>query len=493
MSNISVLNPSKFSREIVYTIFATVFVSVFVLVNLFYGFNLYLYVFCLLFASFFIFKKPEVGLYLIIICTAIFERFFTLQSLTINENTYKLYPLDLILLVTFVSFVFSWWQRPRKKLVIGSVGIGILVFILFCLISFAFGLAQGGDTNDAFSTLKNYAFYAVLYFLIVNIINNRARLDRLVKIFLFCGLALFFFIFYGLIHGSGLWIEYTPLSTFGTRLLAPTHAFYLSIIILLSINLLAYKRNYFGNLAIPIILVQILGVIGSLTRHLWLALGVGVLFSFLFLSRSRKKNLLKIVAIQLFLLIIVLSLYVWFDYIISGQVPAIADSFIKATAKRLQSFSVFMEDESASFRILAWKEAWQSFRGSPLIGIGFGHKLSFDYFGYPARIQVRNLHNNFIGIALQMGILGFLSFISFNLLFIRRAYRKLKTSNSYFHPYLLGFFACYLAFLLSANFGIYFDINLLVIFFWIILGTIVALDNIKQPQEKRELTAEQNE
>ena len=482
MADTSVLNLSKISREVAYTIFATIFVSVFVVVNLFFGFNLYLYIFCLLFASFFIFKKPEVGLYLIIICTVIFENFFTLQSLTFNENTYKIYPLDLIILVTLLSFVFSWLRDRQNKLVISGVGIGILIFIAFCLISFGYGLTQGGDINDAFSTLKNYAFYAALYFLVINIITNKTKLDRLVKIFLFCGLALFFFIFYGLINGAGLWIEFTPLSTFGTRLLAPTHAFYLSMIVLLSFNLLAYKKNYFGNLAIPIILVQILGIVGSLTRHLWLALGVGVLFSFFFLSRNRKKNLLKIVAIQLFLLMVVLSLYVWFDYIISGQVPAVANNFIEATVKRVQSFSVFMDDESASFRILAWEEAWQSFKVSPLIGIGFGHKLTFDYFGYPVRIQVRNLHNNFIGIALQMGIFGFLSFIAFNVLFIRQAYRKFKTANSYFHSYLLGFFACYLLFLLSANFGTYFDINLLVIFFWIILGAVVTLSNIKQSE-----------
>lgn len=480
MADISILNPSKISREVVYTIFATIFVSVFVLVNIFFGFNLYLYIFCLVFASFFILKRPEVGLYLIIICTAIFESFFTLQPLTFDENTYKVYPLDFIIIITLISLVFSLLRNRGNKLIVGKVGLSILVFIIFCLVSFVYGLIQGGDINDAFSTLKNYAFYAALYFLVVNIITDKTKLDRLVKIFLFCGLALFFFIFYGLINGSGLWIEFTPLSTFGTRLLAPTHAFYLSIIVLISINLLAYKRNFFGNLAIPIILVQILGIIGSLTRHLWLALGVGVLFSFFFLSRQRKKNLLKIVAIQLFLLIIILSLYVWFDYIISGQVPTVANSFIKATAKRLQSLSVFMEDESAAFRILAWQEAWKSFQASPLVGIGFGHKLTFDYFGYPVKINIRDLHNNFIGIALQMGILGSLSFVAFNIIFIRRAYRKFKAASPYFRPYILGFFACYLLFLISANFGIYFDINLLVIFFWMFLGVIVSLDNIKQ-------------
>ena len=473
------LSKGKISPAIIYTIFATVFVSIFVVSTFFTSFNVYLYVFCLGFASFFILKKPEAGLYTIIISTFIFEQFFTLQALVFGENVYKIYPLDILIIVTLISFVFHL-LRSGQKIRLSQVGLGIIVFIIFCIISFAYGLATAGDFDTSFSTLKNYALYSILFFLVINIIRERVQVERLVKIFLFGGLALFFFIFYGIINKSGLWIEYTPLSTVGTRLLAPTHAFYLCIVVLILLNFLAYKKNYFGQLAVPIILIQILGVVGSLSRHLWLALAVGVLFSFFFLSKRNKKSLLKILAIQLFLVIIVISLYLWFDYIISGKLNTMVDEFIKSTAARLQSFSVFMEDESSTFRLLAWQEAWKSFKGSPLVGIGFGHKLTFDYFGYPVRIDIRELHNNFVGIALQMGLLGFTAFGAANILFCRQAYKIFKKSAKQFRPYILSFFACYILFLVCANFGTYFDINLLVIFFWIFLGVVVATGNISE-------------
>ena len=130
---------------------------------------------------------------------------------------------------------------------------------------------------------------------------------------------------------------------------------------------------------------------------------------------------------------------------------------------------------------------------SPIIGIGFGHKLTFDLLGWPLTIEVRELHNNFIGIALQMGILGFLSFVLFNALVLKKFIDlRFKIIKKYY-PHLLSAFGCYILFLFSANFGTYFDVNVLNIFFWITLGIIVSLENINKKLLQKQQLPKKNE
>lgn len=463
----------KISKEVIYAIVSSLALGFFIISTFFITFNIYFYVFCLLFASFFIFQKPESGLYTIIICTVIFERFFTLLPLIFQENIYKLYPLDIIIMLTLLSYLIHFIRSRKNKFRISRTGVAILVFVIFCVVAFAYGLSGGGDFNDSFSTLKNYGIYAVMFFLTINIIRSREQIKRITYVFIGSGIGMFFFIFYGIFRGAGLWIEFTPLSTVGTRLLAPTHAFYLCVAVILILNFIAHRKKLFGNLTIPIVLIMLLGIVGSLTRHLWIALAIAIIVSFLLLSRSNKKSLIKIVAIQLFLVIMIVSLFVWFDYLSSGKFPAFISEFYETTIIRAQSLTLSLEDESAAFRLLAWQEAWETFIENPIIGIGFGKKLAFDYFGYPTKIEMRDLHNNFISIALQMGILGFISFGLIQALFVAKSIKIFKKFDD-IKPIVLGYIACFILFLVSANFGVYFDINLFVISFWIFMGVVIS-------------------
>lgn len=475
----------KISNITIYTIIATVAMSIFVIANFYVGFFLPLYLFSLFIASIFIFKKPEVGLYTIIILTFLFERFFTLEPLVWNDNIYKIYPLDVLTIITILSFIYYKLIHSEIKLKSGRLGLYIIIYVLFALFSFLFGIYTGGDAATAFGAFKNYAIYSVFFFIVINIIRDKKQLDRLIKVFMLGGILLIYFILFGILNGSGLWIEYTPLSTEGVRLLAPTHAFYLCIVILISINLVAYKKNYFGRLTIPIILIQLLGIIVSLTRHLWLAMAFTFLLNFIFLQGKYKRNLLKVFSIQILFIIVLVVFYALFSFIITGSMPAIGTDFIENTISRLQSIDLSTGDESAFYRIFAWEKAWKVFGESPIFGVGFGHKLTFDYFGWPVTIQMRELHNNFIGIALQMGIIGFLSFLAFNFIFLKQSYKLIKKVKDDLGAYLLGFLGCYVLFIFSANFGTYFDINLFVIFFWIFMGGVMVIREIKMSELKK--------
>lgn len=136
---------------------------------------------------------------------------------------------------------------------------------------------------------------------------------------------------------------------------------------------------------------------------------------------------------------------------------------------------------------MAWDKAFKLLQASPFIGIGFGQKLSFDLLGWPMVIEVRELHNNFIGMILQMGALGFFSFIAFNIFLLRETYVLFRKISKKLYPYLLGSFVCYVLFIFSANFGTYFDTNVLVISYWIFIGIIFVIRELNSAKNKIEV------
>jgi hypothetical protein len=76
------------------------------------------------------------------------------------------------------------------------------------------------DFSLAFSSFKNYVFYALLYFLTLFLFNKKEQVKRLLKFFLAGAITLITFIIYGLAARHGLWSDFTPLSTEGIRTLA---------------------------------------------------------------------------------------------------------------------------------------------------------------------------------------------------------------------------------------------------------------------------------
>jgi len=478
---------NKISETVIYTALSTTIVAIFVVASFFISFNLPLYVACIVLASIFILKKPEVGLYATILLTAIFGFSFGLLPFEWDDSIYKIYILDILVIVTCLSFLFYKLNNPKVKIKIGEkLGILILVFIAYCFFSMIYGIMSGGSFELAFSTFKNYALYSVFFFLVINIIKTKEKLREVIYVLIIAGILIIPFIFLGLFQGSGLWIEFTPLSTEGTRLLAPNHAFDLCVAIIFTINFVAFRKNIFGKYTIPIVFIEIIGVIGSLTRHLWIALFVGLALSFIFLPKKNKKNLFKLFSYQILFLLLIVIIYALVSFILTQEVKIFGLDYAKDAVIRLQSLFLYSESQDSSiyFRIFSWEKALSLFKESPIVGIGFGHKLSFDVFGWPLIIPMRELHNNFVGIIVQMGILGFLTFVVFNVYFLVKGFSLLKDKSKKYYPYILGAISCYFVFLVAANFGTYFDSNIFVTFYWIFIGVVFVVNDLKNSGEQ---------
>ena len=91
-----------------------IFCSAYLLFLSNFGFNLWIYLFCFIFAGIFILFYPTAGLYAIIFLTVVFERIFTLSTIVINQSTIKFYPLDLLIIITSVSGFIHYFFSTKN-------------------------------------------------------------------------------------------------------------------------------------------------------------------------------------------------------------------------------------------------------------------------------------------------------------------------------------------------------------------------------------------
>lgn len=153
------------------------------------------------------------------------------------------------------------------------------------------------------------------------------------------------------------------------------------------------------------IVILLMALFLSLTRAAWLSLFLLILLS-LFFTKIPKRYILYVV------LGIVLIVTVSFFYLRT-------DTFIFMLKDRLASDvqKANLSAGSIALRILLWKSAWSLFLQSPILGIGFDNFVivnkTTEFYNIIKGLGFTDLyvHNVYLQLLAEIGILGFLSFI----------------------------------------------------------------------------------
>ena len=465
---------TSFHIETLSAIFIIIFVAGFVLSNFFIGFNLPIYLLAMTVAFILSVFYPRAGLYSIVFLTIIFERFFTLAPIYIGLIEYKFYPIDAIILAMGGGLFFNFLhtskeERQNFKLVTNDWVLATFV-LLNVVYFFSSVFLIKSSAYLAFSSLKNYGFYSLLYFLTFWLIQNKEQLQRLFKFFLAGAIGIIGFIIFGIANGNGLWTEFTPLSTSGVRILAFTHGLYLSLAFIALVAYLSVKQNKLKKTYLYwILLAWFIGIAGTMMRHLWISVILAIFVIYFFISKEERMTLRKL--FQRFSLIFI-SIMIFVFYLTTmtpySKMTSFSQDVISAVAERGSSIVSASSDESFAWRELVWSAAYHEFRNDPLFGIGTGKLVYVETHSYRDFIEVRNIHNSYLAIIIQLGLLGFGIFI----LFIYRNIRNLicsliKNKNQFYALAILGVLTIYLSALM---FQPYLETNLLAIFFWMSLG-----------------------
>ena len=232
------------------------------------------------------------------------------------------------------------------------------------------------------------------------------------------GMCIYFLAFYGLSGYLGamrgnlrLGSEFENTNTIGGA----------AAFVFISILYMGYKSKRLWYLASIIPLIIMLGA-GSRTAILVSLAGV-VIILFNYLFRSEDKNAIK----KVLFIIIIVSAFVYVLMNISEI------GFLHSTYEHFKQMFDIMSGKSnlvgsTTYRMGMIKVGWQLFLSNPIVGNGINGTT---YALHAAGIPYTVLHNNYMEILADVGLIGFLSYYGVYFLCLKQAIRQLKR-NSFF-------------------------------------------------------------
>jgi len=456
-------------RENLSAIFIIVLMGLFILAGFVSGFVLPLYLLALLFGFVVSVLYPRSGLFAVVFLTIIFERFFTLQSFFIRQVEYKLYPLDVLLGGIIIGILLEIFIH-KKEVKFKKVDFWLIAFIFLNIIYFiASAFFLNTSLMLAVSIFKNYAFYSLLYFISVFLIRTETDLKNFFKFFFAGAVGVIVFLLLGILRGQGIWSEFTPLSTEGVRILAFPHGLYLSLFIFPAISHILFRNKRSNKLLFSLILIWIFGIAGTMMRHLWISLVATAVVVYFFLSGNKRAELRKIFS-KISILVIFTGAFIFYGISMLPPSNLAIDlhAVTKALSNRVLSLANVEADESFSWRGLVWKSAFEEYRRNPLFGIGTGRTVYVEEGEYRDFIEIKNIHNSYLTILFQFGLLGFGAFLALVVIILKKLIQSLNAHKLSLYKFsVLGMM---LLFLFSFPFQPYLETNLLALFFWLTLG-----------------------
>jgi O-antigen ligase len=221
------------------------------------------------------------------------------------------------------------------------------------------------------------------------------------------------------------------------------------------------------------------------------------------LGTSEKKNLLKIFYFTVSVLCVTGNLFTYTRSTLFAQVLAFIIYFIlsKSSHKKKELFAVagyfiliYLIDpgilgrtimaakagslEQADIRSVIWSTSFNIFKDYPIFGIGFGNFSGFyqSYLKIPS-VVFGHAHNDFLNVAVNAGVIGFLAFVFFWLVLLKNLLRRYKEKEEgYAKAFILGGVLSIIAFLLASQFQCYYTDaeDHMILFFFLGLSEVIA-------------------
>lgn len=323
--------------------------------------------------------------------------------------------------------------RPKWNLLEISIALFTAIFFLTSLAGIDFEKSFWGTTERT-GGFFSFLHYWIFFIITSSIFKTSAEWKKLFTISVFAAALSSLYaigqsthfanllewigsnnhIFYSLEQKKSLAFFFTTINEtrpYGTIGNAALFGGYILLNIFLGIYLfLSEKERNKRILYAFLVILSIAGLILSLTRSVYLALGTGavsILIVYALLLKNRKIKALAIATI----IVLLFSA----NFIRSNKNSAmVQNNFILA---RLASIST--ADSSAQSRIRSWKSAWEAFKEKPLLGWGpenfdiasSQHFNPLIYLNSSSPIWNNRAHNIFFDVAIPMGLSGLLSFL----------------------------------------------------------------------------------
>lgn len=376
------------------------------------------------------------------------------------------YEAALVAAAFCLLWLLAIFYFEKKELVIerrSRVLFFLALFILGGFVSCLFSVVKHRSWSEFLVWLAGLAIFFVL-----SQIANSAVIKRAAWFFTILALA---------VAILGLFMYLDIEKPLFTRAYAPllnpnTLAGYLVGLWPIALSLLFLKTErkiklflYLANVAIGILFALTISYTGWLSLILVLAFG-----SYLFRKEIFNRRFLMIV---LAVVLIILAGAAVFRYFFG--LP-----FKESITLRLPQVGAVT---SYTHRFLYLQAGWQIFYQNFFTGVGLRN------FSVPYLKQLKSIkevpvstHNNFLDLAVGLGIFGLVGFVGFILFLFWKGLKVLKESQN---PYLAGFFLGWLGMVINSGLDFSWEIKVTVINFWIFSGLLYGWWLAQNPAETR--------
>ena len=392
-----------------------------------------------------------------------------------QEMILKLFIIILIILwiIKLLSAEGITWNKNK-------INLPIYLFIIML----SFSLLISNAIRVSFGDYLTFVSYIILYFLIINVINQKEEFNSFIKIFFITS---FLVSIYALIQYYGFDPYFVDLkritSTIGQKNWISN---YLAIIfpVIFSYFLLEKRRK---NKLIYYLLLSILyaTLLICQSRGIWISISLTTIFAIYFIYKY-KINFFKIFIENKRWLILIIVTFIILTILYSTDNP-LNKSAITVPQRALSTFDE--QDPSINTRLLIWKTTFNMIKDKPLLGSGIGtFKMNYldyqavflqkypDYIKYSGKAA--EAHNEYLQIWAELGIIGLGIFLSILFAFYSLTLKYLKEKhNNQDKIIVFGLLMGITSFLIHSLFSFPYHVPILGSTFFIFLGLTVIYIN----------------
>lgn len=300
--------------------------------------------------------------------------------------------------------------------------VGFVFFICSILLS---GL-NAYDDSLVFKSLFKWFEIAVVTFLIFSYVQEKSRFIIIYNIFLASSLLALIAVFARIASGEFTIFSYRIFPSYES-----------AIVFALVLPLLSKRHVVLSS---SVLFVSLIGIVLSLSRAAWLAVGILIVYSFFYFNAKMKKAAIVFIFIALLVGLLTPQIRLLVGYKIS---------------------SFFQEENlSNNVRTNLLKRAFEAFSDFPLTGVGAENFPEYiiqegQLSGLFARdYSILTPHNYFVQLLAEQGLFGFVSFLFLFFAIFMVLFKPNKSmKNQVMFKYLFGLRLVFIVFLINLMFG----------------------------------------
>lgn len=435
-------------------------------------------------------KKPELGILAIIaiIASIIFEQDLPL----IPVPGGSLHITDVILLFLLSRILIKARTDGNFKYLTTPLDLPIFLFILAAFISAGISIFRSGlDINSVIRGLRLMIYY-LLVIVITNLIRERKQIRLLFGGLFVIGSVVSLMMLIQARIGDSVRLlpgRVEEVSNFWTTRIIPPGKEVIFVMLISAIcTLVIMNRPFFKTTYFFLIPILGGGVLLTYNRQFWGSMVFSLFIFFLLLSKVWKRRFFSLIGMVFIFFILIIIPIIKLSHTAGIYSNSIVDRFS----------SLFTVKKTFASSSLEWRKmenqyALRSIVKHPLLGVGLSNAYRPELIGREwggGWDMTRYIHNGYLWILVNMGILGFLPLVWFYVLFLSRGlsnWRKIR--NPVDKSAVIGFTISGIALALS----ILFEPRIMQWHGIVVISTIIGINEaIIHLNENKIRTAPQN-